>query len=85
MNLNNPMSSANLAATPVSDGGSGAGEFMLNGEQIDFNATTDSNNDVMQRIKDSSAGVTATYDSVNSRFELTNKTTGDVGISPCRM
>src|SRR5262249_36593049 len=38
-------------------------------------------NDVLQRINDSSAGVVATYDAVNDRFELTNKTTGDVGIS----
>jgi flagellar hook-associated protein 2 len=35
----------------------------------------------LQRINDSGAGVTATYDSVNDRFDLTNKTTGDVGIS----
>ena len=80
VDLNASMSSANLA-TPLSDGGSGAGEFMINGVQINFNASTDSVNDVLQRINDSQAGVTATYDSVNDRFELTNKTTGDVGIS----
>ena len=74
------MSSANFATT-ISDGGSGNGEFLINGVQIDFNASTDSVNDVLQRINDSAAGVTATYDAVNNRFDLTNKTTGDVGIS----
>jgi flagellar hook-associated protein 2 len=80
VNLSNPLSSANLS-TPISDGGSGAGEFIINGVQINFDASTDSINDVLQRINDSTAGVTATYDSVNDRLELTNKTTGDVGIS----
>lgn len=80
VNLINPLGSSNLA-TIVSDGGSGNGEFIINGVQINFNASTDAVNDVLQRINDSAAGVTATYDGVNDRFELTNKTTGDVGIS----
>jgi flagellar hook-associated protein 2 len=80
VNLNSAMSSANLN-TPLSDGGSGAGEFTINGVQIDFDASSDTINDVLQRINDSDAGVTATYDSVNDRFDLTDKTTGDVGIS----
>ena len=80
VNLNSTMGSANLT-TAISDGGSGAGEFEINGVTINFDASSDSINDVLQRIDDSAAGVTATYDSVNDRFQLTNKTTGDVGIS----
>ena len=80
INLNSTLSSANLA-TAISDGGSGNGEFLINGVQINYNASTDTINDVLQRINDSSAGVTATYDGVNNSFKLTNKTTGDVGIS----
>ncbi len=80
VNLNNTLGEANLATT-ITDGGSGAGQFLINGVKISFNASTDNVNDVLQRINDSTAGVTATYDSVNDRFELTNKTTGDVGIS----
>ena len=70
-------------ATPVSDGngGSGGGEFKVNGVSISFNATTDTVADVLGRINNSNAGVTASYDSVNDRFILTNKTTGDVGIA----
>jgi flagellar hook-associated protein 2 len=80
VNLNNPLSGSNLS-TPINDGGSGAGQFLINGVQISFNASTDSVNDVLQRINDSAAGVTATYDAVNGDFQLANKTTGDVGIS----
>jgi len=36
---------------------------------------------VLSSINGSGAGVTATYDSINNRFLLTNNTTGDVGIS----
>jgi len=80
VNLSNTLNQANLA-TPISDGGSGAGEFLINGVPITFDASTDSVTDVLQRINDSAAGVTATYNSLNNQFELTDTTTGDVGIS----
>lgn len=78
--LSGSISSANLATT-VSDGGVGAGSFRINGVEITFNADADSISEVLKRINDSSAGVTASYDSVNDRFLLTNKSTGDVGIA----
>ncbi len=68
-------------ATMITDGGSGAGEFKVNGVSIQFSATKDSVQNIMDRINASSAGVTASYDAVNNRFELTNKTTGDMGIA----
>ncbi len=68
-------------ATAVNDGGSGAGAFQINGVSISFNASTDTTAAVLDRINSSAAGVTAQYDSVNNRFSLSNKTTGDVGIS----
>jgi flagellar hook-associated protein 2 len=68
-------------ATPVSDGGSGNGAFTINGVTINYNASTDSIQNVLDRINSSSAGVTAAYDTVNNRFELTNNSTGNVGIS----
>jgi flagellar hook-associated protein 2 len=80
VSLNGDLSSANLA-TPINDGGSGNGEFLINGVAINFNASTESINDVLTSINNSAAGVTATYDSVNNRFLLTDKTAGDVGIS----
>jgi flagellar hook-associated protein 2 len=80
LNLNNPANQSNLAAT-VNNGTSGTGEFMINGVAVNFDATTDSINDILQRIDNSAAGVTATYDSTNNSFQLTNNTTGDVGIS----
>ncbi len=74
------LASANFA-TAVTDGGSGAGEFKVNGISIKYNATTDSVNTVLQRINDSAAGVTASYDTVNRTFVMTNKVTGNIGLS----
>jgi flagellar hook-associated protein 2 len=68
-------------ATAVSDGGGGAGEFRINGVSIAFSADTDTVNDVIARINNSAAGVTASYDSLNDRFLLTSKATGDLGIA----
>lgn len=78
--LNHALSNANFT-TAVSDGGSGQGEFKINGVSIEFNATTDSVTTVLNRINSSNAGVTAGYDAVNDRFILSNKTAGDIGIS----
>ena len=75
-----PLNQANFL-TPVTDGGSGAGAFMINGVTINFNASSDSLATVISRINDSTAGVAASYDATNNRFTLTNKNTGDVGIS----
>ena len=74
------LSQANFA-TPISDGGSGAGAFLINGVTINFNAASDSVATVVSRINDSTAGVVANYDPTNNRFTLTNKGSGDVGIS----
>lgn len=78
--LTGSLSTANLATT-ISDGGSGAGEFKINGVSISFDATNDSISNVLARINNSAAGVIASYDSVNDRFQLTSKSTGDMNIS----
>jgi flagellar hook-associated protein 2 len=80
ISLNNTLGSANLGTT-VNDGGSGKGEFKINGVAINFDASTDSISSVLQAINDSSAGVTATFDSATDQFQLTNTSTGNVGIS----
>lgn len=74
------LDTANLA-TAISDGGSGNGAFKINGVTISFNATSDSLTNVIDRINNSSAGVSAAYDVINNRLSLTNKATGDLGIS----
>jgi flagellar hook-associated protein 2 len=78
--LGGTMSNADLA-TAITDGGNGQGAFTINGVTINYNASSDSIQDVLNRINSSTAGVTATYDSINNRFVLTDNTTGDVGIS----
>ncbi len=66
--------------TAIADGGSGAGQFKINGVAIAFDAGSDSLKNVLDRINASAAGVTASYDPVNDRLSLTNKVTGDLGI-----
>lgn len=67
--------------TQIQDGGSGQGQFTINGVSISYDASTDTLQDVLDRITNSAAGVTASYDASNNQFVLTNNTTGDVGIS----
>jgi flagellar hook-associated protein 2 len=65
--------------TAVTDGGSGAGLFRINGVEISF-SEADSMSSVIQRINESAAGVQASYDTLNDRVVLTNRVTGDLGI-----
>jgi len=76
----NALSSANFQ-TAISDGGSGTGEFKINGVSIAFNASSDSVQNLMDRINASAAGVNMSYDRVNDQFTLTNKVTGNLGVA----
>jgi len=80
VNVTGAMAQSNLA-TPVVDDGTGNGAFTINGVKIAFDASSDSVQNVLDRINNSSAGVVAAYNSVNNQFTLTNTTTGDVGMS----
>lgn len=77
--VNGTLSAANLATDPVFDGG-GAGSFRVNGVQIDY-TSSDTVADILARVGESEAGVTASYDVINDRFMMANKGTGDVGIA----
>jgi len=76
----NALSSANFQ-TAISDGGAGTGEFKINGVSIAFNASSDSVQNLMDRINASAAGVNMSYDRVNDQFTLTNKVTGNLGVA----
>jgi flagellar hook-associated protein 2 len=80
INLNATASQSNLS-TAISDGGAGAGAFKINGVTINFDASTDSVNSILQAINNSAAGVTASYDGANNRFVLTNNNTGNMGMT----
>ena len=68
-------------ATPISDGGAGAGEFKINCVSINFDTSTLSLQNVIDQINDSEAGVLASFDSVSDRLILSNKSTGDLGVA----
>jgi flagellar hook-associated protein 2 len=68
-------------ATAITGDANGQGQFTINGVTISYNLNTDNLNNVLDRINSSAAGVTASYDALNNRFVLTNKATGDMGIS----
>ena len=76
----NTLSGANFQ-TAISDGGSGEGEFKINGVSINFNASSDSVQNLMDRINASAAGVNIGYDRINDQFTLTNKVTGNLGVA----
>ncbi len=68
-------------ATAITGDANGDGQFSINGVTINYNVNSDSISNVLDRINNSSAGVTASYDTQNNRFVLTNNSTGDVGIT----
>jgi hypothetical protein len=53
------------------------GEFLLNGESISV-GTTETLNDVVNRINQSNAGVTAVFNATTERIEFVQNTTGSV-------
>ena len=81
LQLNNMISSADLKTALTGQDGSGNGSFTINGVAINYNIDTDSLGTVLDRINNSSAGVTASYDANNDQVLLTNNTTGDTGIT----
>lgn len=85
----NPLGAANTTATLANSrlskaitavDSSGNGTFALNGVNIAYNINTDSLSDVIKRINNSTAGVTASYDTTTDRMVLLNNTTGDTGF-----
>ncbi|HEY3914933.1 MAG TPA: flagellar filament capping protein FliD [Verrucomicrobiae bacterium] len=80
ISLSAPADQSNLS-TAITDGGSGAGAFTINGVTINYNSSTDSIDNILQNINSSSAGVTASYDGANHRFVLTNNNTGNLSIT----
>jgi len=65
---------ANKFNTPLTLSG-GAGSFKINGVEITF-SETDSIQNIMNKVNQSSAGVNMSYDGVSDRFTFTSKTTG---------
>lgn len=58
-----------------------SGSFSINGVSFSYTAGTDTLSAVLGRINNSSAGVIASYDAVNDKVVLTNKTTGQTAIN----
>ncbi|MGE3076461.1 MAG: flagellar filament capping protein FliD [Dehalococcoidia bacterium] len=59
----------------------GAHSIVINGISIDYDTSSDSLTDVINRINASDAGVTARYDSVSDTFKLQNAKTGPLSIT----
>jgi len=75
------LTSAGLRTPITGTDGSGNGAFTINGVSISYNTGTDSISSIISKINGSTAGVTASYDTNNDRLILTNKTTGNTGLS----
>lgn len=76
-----PLVSAGLKGGFGSVDSSGNGTFTINGTSISYNVNTDTLNSIISKIDNSSANVTATYDSQADRLVVTNDVTGDLGVS----
>ncbi len=72
---------ANLSTAITAVDPTGAGTFSVNGVEIAYNLNTDTLSSVLKRINESGAGVSASYDSAADRMVLSNKSTGDLGVS----
>jgi flagellar hook-associated protein 2 len=81
VSVSRAIADSNLQAALTAVDSAGNGSFAINGVSIDYNVNTDSVSAVMAKINGSSAGVTAAYDRLTDRFTLTNKTTGDIGVT----
>ena len=68
------------AASFQTSGTVSSGSFTINGVTISY-ASTDTIADILSKINSSSSSVFASYDAVNDRFKLTNKTEGDLGMT----
>ncbi len=73
------LTNANFA-TPITGDTSGNGQFSINNVTIDY-STGDSLSDVLGRINNSTAGVSASFDAGKGQFSITSKSTGDLGVS----
>jgi flagellar hook-associated protein 2 len=80
LRLASTIANSGLSAPLTGLDASGNGAFQINGVTINYNATTGSLAALISTINQSSAGVTASYDSANDRVMLANNSTGDVGI-----
>jgi flagellar hook-associated protein 2 len=77
--LNVPLNSSNLSGlAPVTAGVEET--LLINGESIAYQST-DTIQDILNRINSSNAGVTAIYDLAAGQFSLTSKVTGNVGVT----
>jgi flagellar hook-associated protein 2 len=60
---------------------SGSAYFSVNGVQIAYDTSVDTLTTILRMINNSTAGVTASYDTNNNRIVLANNNTGNTGIS----
>lgn len=58
-----------------------SGEFKINGVSITYNTSTDSINNILGKINNSSAGVSASYNAVDDRIIMTARSTGSGAIA----
>ncbi|MDZ7729066.1 MAG: flagellar filament capping protein FliD [Dehalococcoidia bacterium] len=74
---------ANMADATWAGGPPAAGDqsFTINGVEIAYNTAEDSLDDVIKRINNSDAGVTASYDRVTDTVSLQQEETGSIEIS----
>jgi len=79
--LTSPLASAGLKTPLTGQDSSGNGSFAINGVSISYNTGTDTLTSLIDKINNSGAGVTASYDPTNDRMVIANSTTGNTAVN----
>lgn len=82
--INQPLQNANFATAPYTGSMPGStgqdGDLKINGVDITYNTASDNLQAVLNRINASTAGVTASYDPLNDKVDLTSNTSQPISV-----
>lgn len=82
--INQPLQNANFSTAPYTGSMPGStgqdGDLKINGVDITYNTASDNLQAVLNRINASTAGVTASYDPLNDKVDLTSNTSQPISV-----
>jgi flagellar hook-associated protein 2 len=81
LDLSQKLESAALNTAITGESGGTTGSFTVNGTTINYDTSSNTVADILARINNSNAGVTAMYDKTGDRFVLTNTNGGAAPVT----
>jgi flagellar hook-associated protein 2 len=80
LRLNEALADSGLTTAITAVDSEGDGSFEINGTTIAYNVNDDTLQEIINRVNESDAKVTLSYDANDDSFTLTNQNTGDTGL-----